>query len=131
MPGCFRDNNKKTQSLTLILLSSTNGLPTIGVNAGTHPRQYLVGRGQKVLYYPKVCQNCYQTACRNDAYGATNVCGTSKTPGQSERVIVFILHELWRHPLCTFRLCLHVGINARWASVTYFLFPSITPSHHP
>jgi len=29
-----------------------------------------------------------------------------------ERVIVLILHELWRHPLCTFRLCLHVGINA-------------------
>jgi len=28
-------------------------------------------------------------------------------------VIVLILHELWRHPLRTCRLCLHVGINAR------------------
>jgi len=38
-----------------------------------------------------------------------------------ERVIVLILYELYCHPLCTFRLCLHVGINAWWGSVTYFL----------
>jgi len=48
---------------------------------------------------------------------------------QRESVIVLVLHELWRHPLCTFRLCLHVGINARWASVTYFLLGHLVPAN--
>jgi len=42
----------------------------------------------EMSYIPKVCQNCYQIACRTDAYGATSVCGTSKTvktPRQSKR----------------------------------------------
>ena len=93
---------------------------------GTHPRQYLVGRRRNVLYHLQSLY-CYQIAFRTDAYGATSVCGASKTPRQRERVIVLIVHELWRHPLRTFRLCLHVGINARWVSVTYFLLGQHVP----
>jgi len=37
------------------------------------------------------------------------------------------LHELWRHSLHIFSLCLHVGINARWVSVTYFLLGQLVP----
>jgi len=52
---------------------------------GTHPRQYLVSRGRNVLYSLKVCQNCYQIACRTDAHTVqSSVCGTRKTPRQSE-----------------------------------------------
>jgi len=39
----------------------------------------------KCLISPKVCKNCYQISCGTDAYGATSVCGTSKTPRQSKR----------------------------------------------
>ena len=45
-----------------------------------------------------------------------------------ERVIVLILHELRHNPLCTFRLCLNVGINAQWVSVTYFLLGQLDPN---
>jgi len=45
------------------------------------------------------------------------------------RVMVLILRELRRHPPRTFRLCLHMGINARWASVTYFLLGQLVPAN--
>jgi len=35
--------------------------------------------------------------------------------------------ERWRHPLRAFRPCLHVGINARRVSVTYFLLGQLVP----
>jgi len=90
---------------------------------GTHPRQYLVSRGRNVLYpqsLSKLLSNCLQN-------GATSVCGTSKTPRQSKREWQSIFYELWRHPLGTFRLCLHVRINARWVSVTYFPLGQLVP----
>jgi len=41
--------------------------------------------GTKFLISPKVCQNCCNIACRTDAYGATSVCCSNKTPRQSKR----------------------------------------------
>jgi len=44
--------------------------------------------GDEMSYIPpKICQNCYEIACRTDAYGATSVCGTNnKTSRQCERM---------------------------------------------
>jgi len=76
-----------------------------------HPWQYLVSRRQNILYPPKVCQNCYQIACRTDVYRSVQpALWSSKTSRQSEKRPG---PYFARHPLRTFRLCLHIRINAR------------------
>jgi len=98
----------------------------IGVNAagdaGVSPAIY--GQSEtKCLISPQVWQNCYQIACRTEmrTVQPSFAVQARHRGSQRESMIVLVLHELWRHPLRTFRLRLHVGINARWASVTDFL----------
>ena len=97
---------------------------------GMHPRQYLVSRGRNVLYpcqsLSKLLSKCLQNWCIRFNQRLRY---KQDTKTVRERVIVFILHEQWRHPLRTFRLCLHVSINAWRASVTYFLSHIFIYSH--
>jgi len=100
---------------------------------GTHSRQYLVSQGQNVFYPPKFDKTVIKLHAELMHTVQPLVCGTRKTPKQSKRErepdIVLILPELRRRPLCTFRLCLHVGINARRASVTDFLLGHLVSSN--
>jgi len=100
---------------------------------GTHPRQYpgniwSAGDEMSYNYIPqsltKLLSNCLQDWCVrcNHSFMVQERHRNSQRERESD--IVLILHDLWCQPLCTFRLCLpyiHVGINARWASVTDFL----------
>jgi len=95
----------------------------------THPRQYLVSRRRNVLYPPKFVKIVIKLPpeLMRTMKPPFTVQQDTQAVRERERVIVLLLHELWRHPLHTFRLCLHVGINARWVSVTYFLLGQLVP----
>jgi len=104
---------------------------SIGVNAAGDASPAIFGQpGTKCLISPKVWQNCYQIACRTDAYDATIVCSTSKTPRQSKRECDSpYFARAVTSSTAHFSLCLHVGINARWVSVTYFLLGHLVPAN--
>jgi len=91
-------NNSVVQKRSIrIIYDQTIGMP-IDFNAtgdaGDASPAIFGQPGTNCLISPKVCQNCYQNACRTDAYGATSVCSTNKTSRESKRVVILMLHEL-------------------------------------
>jgi len=88
---------------------------------------YLVSRRQNVLYPPKVCQNCCQLPAElmrtvQPAFAVQ----ARDSPTESDSPC-FARATTLSATLCTFRLCLHIWINAQWASVTYFLLGQLIP----